>query len=671
MRFSLRSILAIGLLGLVFGPTGVTHADEEPMKREVGQLILDGIPDFPPRIIEKTTQYSNVRSAGFADWAPDGGVLIRTRFGETSQIHHVATPGAARRQMTFFNEPVGGGTFGASSDYFLFTKDSGGNEAAQIFRYDLKTGESTMLTDGEGQNGGPTWSTSEEMVAWRSTARNQRDHDIWVMDPAKPDEKRIVVEADGYYYPMGWSPNDDKLLVAKYVSITETYFFVADVKSATKVPFARHEPLNGETISYGVAVFDRDGKGVFYTSDEGTEFRTLRWRKLGSEDYEQLTADIPWGVESLVISPDRKTLMFSVNEGGADRVYRMDTKSYDYEAVDIPLGVLGGAGFSPDSKHIAFSLTTTANPSDVYSLELASGDIVRWTTSEVGGLDVSQFRTSEIIHYPTFDNGPDGKPRMIPAFYYQPEGEGPFPVIVRIHGGPESQSRAYFSWTSQYYLKELGCAVIYPNVRGSAGYGKNYLKADNGYLREDSVKDIGALLDWIEEQPELDGDRVAVTGGSYGGYMTLAALTHYSDRLRCGVASVGISNFNTFLKNTKDYRRDLRRVEYGDERDPKMFEFLEKISPTNNVDKINVPLMVIQGANDPRVPASEADQIVKAVRDKGKEAWYMLAMDEGHGFRKKTNVDQMVYGLSLFWEQYLIPEDPPMTIEKKDEMSSQ
>ena len=636
--------------------------------REVGQLVFDGVPEAPQRIVEKRNQYQNVRSANFSDWSPGGGILITTRFGETSQIHHVKEPMHARKQLTFFTEPVGGASYGTSGDWFLFNRDFGGNEASQMFRFDLRSGEATLLTDGTEQNSGPVWSNDRTRVAWRSTMRNAKDHDVWVMDPTTPDEKRIAAEVEGYHYPTDWSPDDTKLLMGKYVSVTESYYWTVDLASGKRTPVGNHGKVNGETIAYGSAVFDATGKGVFYTSDEKSEFQTLRWLELGGKKYDELTGDIPWDVRGLRMSPKRDLLAFTVNDNGTDKLYLMDTATREYRGVDLPLGLVGGLGFSRDGKRLAFSLETTASPDDVYTLDVASSKVTRWTESEVGGLDTSAFVQSELIEYPTFDKDRSGKQRMIPAFIYRPEGDGPFPVIVRIHGGPESQSRAFFSYSSQYEVKEMGCAVIYPNVRGSSGYGKNFLKLDNGYLREDSVKDIGALLDWIATQPDLDASKVGVTGGSYGGYMTLAVLTHYSDRVQAGVDIVGISNFNTFLENTADYRRDLRRVEYGDERDPKMHAHLEKISPTTNVGKIGVPLFVIQGANDPRVPASEAAQIVEAVRASGKEAWYLLAKDEGHGFRKKSNSDQMGYAVTLFWEKYLLGKEPAMTVEKVEEV---
>ncbi|NNE43604.1 MAG: S9 family peptidase [Gemmatimonadetes bacterium] len=647
---ALPVVLAVALV------TGGARADV----REVGQLVLDGIPEIPDRIKEKTAQYQNVRSASFADWAPDGGVLISTRFGETSQLHHVAEPGGARRQLTFYKDAVASASYGKSADWFLFNKDFGGNEASQIFRFNLKTGDETLLTDGENQNGSPLWSNAEDRIAWRSTARNSRDHDIWVMDPTDPESKHIGVEVEGYWFPLDWSPDDKKLLVGNYVSAALSFLWVVDLESGERTPVGR-QGTEDDPIAYAGGVFDASGKGVYFISDEGAEHRRLRWTEPGSTDFKEITDDIDWSVIGITPDEDRKRMAFLVNEGGSYRAYMLNAKSGKYRALNTPLGLLTGLSFSPDGDHLSMAINSPASPSDVYSLNLKNEELTRWTQSEVGGLDTENFVTSEIIHYPTFDKDENGDTRMIPAFIYRPRGEGPFPVVVRIHGGPESQAQAWFSYTSQYEANELGCAVIYPNVRGSSGFGKTYLQLDNGFKREDSVKDIGALLDWIAEQPDLDETRVGVTGGSYGGYMVLACMMHYSDRLKCGIESVGISNFVTFLENTADYRRDLRRVEYGDERDPEMYEFLQKISPTNNVDLMEVPLMVIQGANDPRVPASEAEQIVEAVRAKGKNAWYMLAKDEGHGFRKKSNRDWSLWATALFWETYLLGDGTEMS----------
>ena len=319
-----------------------------------------------------------------------------------------------------------------------------------------------------------------------------------------------------------------------------------------------------------------------------------------------------------------------------------------------PVGIIGGLQFDPKSSRLGFSMNMATGPGDVYSIDLKTMKLDRWTFSEVGGLDTRSFLEPKLIHYPTFDQI-HGQQRSIPAFFYRPRSvDGTIPVIIDIHGGPEGQSRPGFSPLHQYYAKELGCAVLVPNVRGSTGYGKTYLALDNGFNREHSVRDVGALLDWIENQPELDATRVAVVGGSYGGYMVLASLTTFPERIRCGVDVVGISNFVSFLQNTESYRRDLRRVEYGDERDPAMNEYLSRIAPSNNATRIRSPLFVVQGENDPRVPASEARQIVKAVEGNGIPVWTLFAKDEGHGFQKKNNRDYLTRSVILFFQEFLL-----------------
>jgi len=376
---------------------------------------------------------------------------------------------------------------------------------------------------------------------------------------------------------------------------------------------------------------------------------------------EIVTADITWDVTAATMSHDRKRMVFATNEDGMSHVYLLDVASREYRRVEnIPTGLAFGLRFSPDDRRLAMTLNTPQTPSDTFVLDLKEGaleygDLIRWTESEVGGLDTTAFRVPELVHYPTFDMDGDAQ-RQIPAWIYKPTGKGPHPVVISIHGGPEGQSRPSFSSTYQMWIEKLGVAVIQPNVRGSRGYGKTYVGLDNGFKREDSVRDIGALLDWIETQPDLDKDRVAVFGGSYGGYMVLASAVHYSDRLTAAVDIVGISNFVTFLENTQDYRRDLRRVEYGDERDPAMRVHLEKISPLNNVEQISVPMFIVQGENDPRVPVTESAQVVEALRDQGHTVWYMNALNEGHGYRKRENRDIYQQAAVLFLKQHLVDD---------------
>jgi dipeptidyl aminopeptidase/acylaminoacyl peptidase len=637
-------------LALLFG-AGAVQAQVERVEK--GNLVIEGIPEIPERIENRLQQYNNTRSAGLSGWLPDGnGMIIATRFGETSQLHLVKMPGGARQQITFFKEPVAGAAIcpDANVNGFLFGRDVGGSEFYQIFFYDMADGSHQMLTDGESRNGGTSWSNKGDRFAYFTTKRNGTDWDIHVMDVNDLGNSKAVLEEGGTWFPGDWSPDDSKLMVIKYISAAESHPHILDMATGE---LEQVNPTD-EKVAYGDAAFSKDGKGIYYSSDEGTEFQHLRYYDMKTQKSKILTEDIPWDVESIAVSDDGKHLAFTVNEGGVDKLHVWDTATMrPVELPDIPLGMVSGLNFTPDGKHLGMTLATPRTTGDVFALDLEKGKVVRWTYSEIGGLDSEGFVEPTLFEYPTFDKV-DGKPRMIPCFYYKPKGEGPHPVLIYIHGGPEAQGRPYFSARFQYMINEMGIAILEPNVRGSAGYGKSYLKLDNGFKREDSVKDIGALLDWIDEQPDLDNTRLNVFGGSYGGYMVLASMTHYNDRLKSGIDVVGISNFVTFLENTQDYRRDLRRVEYGDERDEKMREHLIKISPTTNAHKITKPLFVIQGLNDPRVPVTESEQMVEVIRENGSPVWYLMAKDEGHGFRKKTNRDYYAHSVILFLEEHLL-----------------
>ncbi|MFM7786407.1 MAG: S9 family peptidase, partial [Gammaproteobacteria bacterium] len=413
-------------------------------------------------------------------------------------------------------------------------------------------------------------------------------------------------------------------------------------------------PVAGGKAAFSAAAYLPDGKGVVYVSDEGSEYMQLRLRTPGKQAPRVLSAAIPWDVTLLAVDRNARHLAFVANEDGVSRLHVLDLPGLTPARLPaLPTGVIDAIDFDASGERLAISLNRADAPADVYVVEPGSPELVRWTKSEVGDLDPERFVEPTLLRYPTFDTV-DGKPRTIPAFYYRPRGDGPFPVVISIHGGPEAQALPYFNPRTQFLVNELGIAVLVPNVRGSAGYGKSYLLLDNGMKRKDSVKDIGSLLDWIERQPELDAKRVGVIGGSYGGYMVLASMVDYADRIAAGIDIVGISDFVTFLRATEEYRRDLRRAEYGDEREPAMRDFLTSIAPVRNAARITRPLFVAQGANDPRVPASEAEQIVAAVRGNGQDVWYLLFRDEGHGFQKKPNIDYFDAASMLFWQQHLL-----------------
>lgn len=626
-----------------------------------GNLVMEDVPKIPQQIVDDLNRYQNVRSAPFRGFTKDGeSIYIATRFGDVSQLHRVDMAGGARHQLTFFKEPISGVSRQPNGDKIAFTMDAGGSEYAQVFLLNPKTGESKMLSDGESRNGAISWNNDGSAMAFQSTRRNGSSNDIWMMDPNAPEKASMVLESkDGSWWgPTDWSSDNKQLIAQQYISASDSRVYLVDVASKKKQLIAGN--LEKGSVNYGLD-FDAENKGIFFITNEFSEFEQLAYKSFSGGDITVITKNINWNVDEFALSSKGDKAAFSVNENGFSSVYLLDTKTFEYKKVDgLPIGLSGGLEFSDDGTKLGLTLNTSQSPSDSFILDLGKkatdiGKLTRWTYSEVGGLDTSKFATPELITYKSFDD------RSIPAFVYKPDSSAikdkankKLPVIISIHGGPEGQSRPAFRSTYQLWMDRLGAAVITPNVRGSAGYGKEYINLDNGFKREDSVKDIGALLDWIKTQPDLDAERVAVFGGSYGGYMVLASSVHYSDRLKAAVDIVGISNFVTFLENTKSYRRDLRRVEYGDERDPKMRAFLEEISPNNNVDKINVPMFVVQGQNDPRVPVTEAEQIVKALRDNGKQVWYMNALNEGHGYRKKENRDIYTQAVVLFFEQFLI-----------------
>lgn len=657
----LRVVFGASVALLLIGPpeggryVAALAAAQAPAALPPGDnLVVEGIPSIPQTLIEDVRRYTEARAAGFADWHPTRReLLVSTRFADAAQIHAVRAPGGARAQLTFEREPITTASYQPTSgDYFVFAKDAGGNEFFQLHRYDLSDGRTTLLTDGgRSQNGSIAWSTRGDRIAYGSTRRNGADRDLYVMDPRSPKTDRIVLQVSGGGWSVtDWSPDDTTLLVDETLSISKTRLWLVDVRSGQKTALTPDED-----VSYGQSAFSRDGRGVYVTTDKGSEFLRLAYIDIATKALTPLPVDIKWDIQGFDLSPDGRTLALASNEAGFSKTYLLDTQSKKARPISaLPAGVVTALKWHASGRDLAIGLSAGGAPADVYSVDARSGDLTRWTESELGGITPNQLTAPKLVEWPSFDG------RTISGFYYHPPARfsGPRPVIINIHGGPESQYRPGFLGRNNYHLQELGVAIIFPNVRGSTGYGKTFLSLDNGLKREDSVRDIGALLDWIARQPQLDASRVMVTGGSYGGYMTLAAATHYNDRIRAALDIVGISNFNTFLKNTESYRRDLRRVEYGDERVKEVAEFFERTAPLNNAGRISKPLFVVQGGNDPRVPRTESEQMVARVRKNGTAVWYLMAKDEGHGFAKKANQDFQFYATVMFIRRHLLGEAP-------------
>ena len=639
-------------IGLFVLAAGCAWAQAQETVVPGDNLVVEGIPPIPLELARAADRYTELRSAALRDWHPiRRELLISTRFADTAQLHSVKQPGGARTQLTFFPDRVGAASFHpAGGDYFIFSKDVGGGEWFQLYRYDLASGAITLLTDGASRNVGAVWSSTGDRIAYCSTRRSGKDLDLYVMDPSDPESDRMLLQLEGGgWEALDWSPDDRRILLAEEVSINESYLWLVEAARGEKILVT---PRGGaEKVAYSWARFSKDGAGLWVLTDRDSEFQRLAYLDLLSKQHTYQSTDFTWDVEQAALAEDGQTIAFLVNQNGFSKLHWFDTASRRIQAAaGLPDGVLSNLVWHPSGRELGLQVSSARSPSDVYSIEAHSSRVERWTFSETGGLHPATFAEPELVHWTSFDG------REISGLLYLPPARfsGKRPVIIDIHGGPESQERPDFKGKDNYFISELGIAIIYPNVRGSSGYGKSFLRLDNGRLREDAYKDIGALLDWIRSRPELDPARILVTGGSYGGHMTLAIATRYDDRICCSVDVVGMSSLVTFLERTKDYRRDLRRVEYGDERDPELRAFLERIAPLAQVDRITKPILIVQGLNDPRVPASESEQMLRVLRRHRTPVGFLMANDEGHGFRNKKNADFQFYATIAFVQRYLL-----------------
>lgn len=637
-------LLAFTALSLSAAPA--LAEDAAPVAPKPAALVADGLPPVPQALVETTRAYMEFRTAAFQDWDPKTkAMLISTRFGNVAQLHSVAGPLMARRQISFEAEPVGG-TFLPNDGTLLVSKDKGGDEFYQL--YTLKDGRLGLITDGKSRNSLGAVSADGTLIGLSSTRRNGTDTDLYVMDPRDPASARIVLQVSGGGWALAdFAPGNKAALVANYKSVQKTDLHWLDLASGKLTPIGNHK----QAIAYGGGEFAPDGT-LWVTSDEGSDFQRLGTLDPRSGKFTPRSPETKWDVDSFDIAADGSFIAYVVNEAGVSKLRLLDPKTGAVREVSgLPKGTIGGLKIAPWGT-IGITVSSARVPADAFSVDPATLEATRWTMSETGGLDPAQNAEPEFVEVKSFDG------ETVSGFLYRPDPAkfpGKRPLIVAIHGGPEGQFVPGFRGRSNYLINELGVAMFHPNVRGSTGFGKRFVSLDNGpFLRENSVRDIGAYLDRLAADPAIDAGRMAVTGGSYGGYMCYASAIRYSAQFKAADCIVAISNFVTFLENTQGYRRDLRRVEYGDERDPKQRAKLMEISPLSSVDKLTIPLMVVTGANDPRVPQSEADQVIAAVRAKGRTAWHLIGKNEGHGFGKKENIDYQFWSELQFWQKHLL-----------------
>ena len=642
-----RALCAAGAV-LCFSGPALAQLPPGNAHRERGALTFEGVPPPDAALSARLERYLQSRGATFIDWTADGSLLVKTRFGDTEQLHRVAAAGAAREQLTFYTDPIEWARAAKSGPGFVFWKDKAGDDNYQIY-YQGGGAPARQLTNGDFIHGSPVWAHDGKRVAFYGNDRDTLSYDVYVADVSSAAAPQLLIGGKSdTWYPLDWSADDSKLLVWKYLAANESYLYLADVATGALTP------LEAKPLAGGIrrAKFAPDGRSVYVLTDEDGEVAQVKLKDPITHENRRVTPETLWDVEDFDVSADGRYLAYVLNEDGRSRLTVLDLQAkLELAPAGLPEGHLGNVRFDHSGKRLALSAESATAPRDAWVFDLEHGRLERWTRSEIGPLDPATLVAPELTKFPTWDRV-NGHPRLLSAWVYRPpHPQGAAPVIINIHGGPESQARPDWDPFVQFLVNELGYAVIEPNVRGSSGYGKSFLALDNGALREDAVRDLGSLLVWIGVQPGFDRDRVVVMGGSYGGYMTLAALVSYGERLRGGIDVAGISDFVSFLRNTSAYRRDLRRAEYGDERDLHTRVFLERISPLNNAARIKKPLLVVAGLNDPRVPASESEQLVWRVRSAGGEVWYLTAKDEGHDFRKKANRDAYLETAASFLQK--------------------
>jgi dipeptidyl aminopeptidase/acylaminoacyl peptidase len=642
MRHLLRALL-IFLLPAYLQAQEATFPIPEKVK-------ADGVPPIPLSIADAVAPYGQFRQARLLGWHPtERRVLISTAFGNVPQVHEVRVPGGARTQLTFFRDGVTSvATYDPSGRYVVFRKDtSGGGEAMQLFRYDLDSGRISILTDGRSRHGVPAWSHRRGVIAYSSTQRNGKDRDLYVLNPMDPGSARMVAEVDGSWDALDWSADDKELLAQQLVAGSpETRLWRIDVDSGKRTLVTPH---SAQPWRWTGAQFGPDGRSVFALSDKDAEAARVWKCDLGAGTWTPVTAD-GLAIEAFAVSPAGGVIAVVVDRGATSELQLLDLASKRQPLLPrLPPGVIWNLAWHPSGTTLGIEFAGARTFRDVYAVDVESGRLERWTSSEIGGANPESLPDAEIIEWKSFDG------RMIPGILYRPAARfsGPRPVIINVHGGPELRERPRGLGRSNYFRNEMGIAIIYPNVRGSAGYGRTYEHLDDGRKREDSVKDIGALLDWIATKPEFDKSRVMMTGSSYGGYVTLAAAIAYSDRIRCALEGFGLSDFVAFLDGTDPSRRRDRLAEYGDPSDPDTRAFLESISPLTHAAKLKIPLYIAQGAKDTRVPPDQAEAMVKAVRANGTPVWYVV-YDGGHEELPGTSNDFNIYAWVLFVQKFLL-----------------
>ncbi|HEY6243455.1 MAG TPA: prolyl oligopeptidase family serine peptidase [Pyrinomonadaceae bacterium] len=609
-----------------------------------------GVPPIPATLVQQFQPYTQQYGLPLAGWNPAKHELWLKGLSSVTWISRVASPGAPQEISSIYLQESGiyDLYLQPQGKYLAYTRDANGDETFQLYLYDIGTRKSVLLSDGRTRSTEPAWSNKGDSIAYSSSPVGSPGVSLRLVNPLDPKTDRLFVSSSGgYLKAYDWSPDDQQVVYCDFASMSNSTLWLANVRDGDKT---RISPKTSQPEHYDYPQFSKDGKRVYVITDHGSDFRRLAYIDLASRKISYVPSPAQWDVDEFQLSPDGKTIAFLTNEDGISKLYLFNIiANKERPAPELPSGVISDLKWRTGSNELAFNFKSSKSPNDVYLVNTENGTLEPWVKSVSSGVDTEKLSQSQLIHWPSFDK------RIISGFLYRPptEFKGKHPVIIDIHGGPQEQYRPGFLYEDNFFLNELGVAKIYPNVRGSAGYGKRFLQLDDAVRREDAVKDLGALLDWIKTQPDLDADRVLVQGGSYGGYLALSVAYTYSDQIRGTISESGMTDLVSCAEETKGWRRDIQREEFGDDGDPKMRQFMKRVAPLNNVEKIKKPLLIFQGQNDPRVPVAEATKLVAAT-SKRIPVWYVLAKDEGHGFTKRENRDYRLYASILFTKEFLL-----------------
>lgn len=613
-------------------------------------IEASGVPPIPSSLAREVQPYTSIYGLPLAGWSPTGKEIWLKGLSSVTWISRVANPGATPETTSIYIQSNGiyDLYFQPQSKYLAYIRDAAGNETFQLYLYDIGRMTSTILSDGKSRNTEPVWSNAGNSIVYSSTPIGESGVNLRLVDPFDAKSDRLIAKSPGTYFKAyDWSPDDKQIIFCDFTSNTASTLWLFNVASGDKTQLS---PRSSQPELYDYPQFSKDGKGVYVLTDHESDVRRVAYIDVASQRFTYVPSNPKWDVDEFQVAPNGKSLAFVTNEDGISRLHLFDLDEKKEKTVpELPIGIISDPKWHANSTDLAFNFKSPHSANDVYSVNVGSGKAEHWAKSVTAGVDTQKFPTPELIHWPTFDK------RTISGFLFRPPAKfkGKRPVIIDIHGGPEEQYRPGFGYETNYFLNELGIARIYPNVRGSTGYGKSFLSLDNGTRREDAIKDIGALLDWVKAQPDLDGDRVMVQGTSYGGYVAVSTAYTYGERIRGAISESGITNLATFVASTEGWRRELQRAEFGDERNRKIREFMERTAPLNNAKTIKTPLLIMHGQNDPRVPVADAAKLVNATRDRV-PVWYIVAKDEGHGFVQQNNRDYRLYATILFVKEFLL-----------------